>query len=254
MNNKKSILGKYVVKNSSKNQLVWIIATVICLLITIVAVVYLLINIIRDIEIVSVKSDSSSVMYSNIDNIARLNENIGTLKTDANLLRLIANPNDSVFMVINNALPGEEDAIALAAMIQNNIFGGTGSKVEQVVVGSSKINNNIGEIDISFTISGDFEQVISAQKRLENSIRPIIVKSLNLSKIDQKYRAIYSATTFYIPATKFTINEKEVAGRKIPIVILINPEIKKPDPRIFGETAINPNSWKQQGVEDGLAQ
>ena len=253
MGKKKGILQKSVV-NKSYNLLIWKLSTAICVLVTIAASVFLLIKIVRDIEIVSVKSETSSVMQSNIENIPKLNDNINTLKTDANLLRLVANPNDTVFIVINNALPDEEDAIALAAMIQNNIFGGIGSKVEQVVVGSSKINNNIGEIDISFTISGDFEQIIKSQRRLENSIRPFIIRSLNLSKNDQRYRAIYTATTFYIPATKFAIDEKEIAKEKILVLELVNPEIKKPDPRIFGETAINPNSWKQQGVEDGLAQ
>ena len=231
--------------------LLWLISAVLCILITLVGAVYFMINIIRDIEVIGVKSNSNYVISSNIENINQLNENINTLQTNANLLRLLANPNDNVFDVIGNAMPNKEDAIALASMIQNNIFGGTGVKVDQVVVGSSRVNDDIGEIDISFTISGSFNQIIKASQRLENSIRPVVVKSLSVSKNESKFIASYTAMTFYIPITNFVINEIEVSGQKIPVTNMIFPDIEKPSDKIFGESAINPNAWKQEGVGDG---
>jgi len=235
--------------NPSRHTVLWLISATLVLVVAIVGLIYLLINIVHDLELVSAKSNSNSVISSNIENIDALNENINTLQADANLLRLVANPNDTVFDVIGDAMPNEEDATALAAMIQNNIFGGTGVIIEQVIVGNS--NNDSNKIDINFTIMGDFSQIIKAQQRLENSIRPIIVKSLSLSKIDKVFRANYTATTFYLPTVRFTIDEREIGGELIPVARLITSEIVKPSENIFGEKAINPNAWKQQGVGDG---
>ena len=235
----------------TKFALLWLISAALCILITLVGVIYFIINIIRDVEVISVKSNSNHVMSSNIENINQLNENINALQTNAGLLRVLANPNDNVFDVIGNTMPNKEDAIALAGMIQNNIFGGTGVKVDQVVVGSSRVNDDIGEIDISFTVSGNFNQIIKASQRLENSIRPILIKSLSVSKNENRFTASYTAMTFYIPINDFIISEIEVAGQKIPIVDMVFSDIEKPSDKIFSESAINPNAWKQEGVGDG---
>ena len=249
MKNPVNIVKGKLGDNSNRHTVLWLIIATVSAIVAIVGLIYFLVNIIRDIEIVSVKSSSNSVILSNIENIDKLNENINSLQADANLLKLVANPKDTVFDVIGDCMPNEEDATALAAMIQNNIFGGTGVTIEQVIVGSSKGDTN--EIDISFTILGDFGQIIKAQQRLENSIRPIVVKSMSLSKTDKVFRANYTATTFYLPTVKFVVNEREVSGEIIPIVDPISSEIIKPNNSIFGEKSINPNAWKQQGVGDG---
>ena len=228
---------------------IWLIIAAAVILTILASAIFFLINIARDIEIVSTKTESNNVLLSNIENINSLNENINTLQTNADLLRLIANPNDTVFDVIFNAMPIEEDTIALAAMIQDNIFNGTGVKIERVVVGDGK--KNTSEIDINFTISGDLSQIIAAGKRLENSIRPIVIKSISLYAVNGEFKVNFIATTFFSSATSFVINEKELAGEKIPIVKPVSPEITKPNPKIFGEKAINPKAWKQKGVSDG---
>jgi hypothetical protein len=236
-------------KKLNRRTMLWLIAAIVIALASVVGVIYLLINIVRDVEIVSVKAGSNNTLSANIENVGKLSENINTLQTDANLLRLLANPKDTVFDVIKDALPDEEDAVALAARFQNNIFNGTGVIVEQVIVGGG--DDKTGEIGINFTISGDFNQIITGQKRLENSIRPIIIKSVSISGDNAKYVASYTATTFYIPAIKFVIEWSEISGEKISVAKPILSEIIKPDDRIFGEHAINPSSWKQQKVGNG---
>ena len=237
-------------KNINRQSSFWLVITVVIVLASVVGAIFMLINIVRDIEIVSVKAGSNSTFSKNIENVGKLNENINTLQTDANLLRLLANPKDTVFNVINDALPTEEDSIALAARFQNNIFNGTGVAVEQVIVSGG--NDNTGEIGISFTISGDFGQIIAGQRRLENSIRPIIVKLVSISMdYAKKYIASYTATTFYTSAIKYKIEWTEVSGEKIPIAKPISADIVRPSDKIFGGSAVNPNSWKQQKVSNG---
>lgn len=250
---KSKIVSKLGLKKSSSHATVWLVAMIVTLLITLIGAPYFMINIIRDIEIVNSKTSSNNILFLDIKNIDSLGKNINALQTDANLLKLVANPNDTVFNVINNAMPNEEDATALASMVQKNIFGGTGVTVEQVLVGINENGEN-DRIDINFTVGGSFEQIIKAQQRLENSIRPIVVKSLNISKSGDKYMANYAATTFYIPIVEFMIDEEIIAGERIPFAELINPEIVKPNTKVFGENAINPNAWKQQGVGDGSVQ
>lgn len=199
--------------------------------VSIIAAVCLLILIIGEVSSIIDKYRTNDILTQNDENISLLRNNVGALKTDANLLKLVSRPDNTTLDVILDALPVADDSTELAAIIQKNVFEGIGVKVINITAAEKRQidveSDDVKTTSISFSIKGSLESIIKAIRRLERSIRPIVVESIALSESGNDFVADIKATTFFISEVTFAADEQ------------VYPDIRKPSSSVFGEGAIN---------------
>lgn len=171
-------------------------------------------------------SKTAKTMESNVKAIDGLIKNVNDLRANRLLTAPGLKADDStVFQVVIDALPTENDSVSLSSSLQNKILNRSGVTIEQISVDgeSSSSSNDDDEVTtsnvefpvaqpINFRISivGTYESIKQTLADIERTIRPIIINSLEISGTDDRLTATIQATTYYSSNVNFQVGEKEV--------------------------------------------
>lgn len=171
-------------------------------------------------------SKTAKTMEANVEAIDGLIKNVNDLRANRLLTAPGLKADDStVFQVVIDALPTENDSVSLSSSLQNKILNRSGVTIEQISVDgeSSSSSNNDDEVvsssvefpvaqPINFRISivGTYESIKQTLADIERTIRPIIINSLEISGTDDRLTATIQATTYYSSNVNFQVGEKEV--------------------------------------------
>ena len=171
-------------------------------------------------------SKTAKTMEANVEAIDGLIKNVNDLRANRLLTAPGLKADDStVFQVVIDALPTENDSVSLSSSLQNKILNRSGVTIEQISVDgeSSSSSNDDDEITtsnvefpvaqpINFRISivGTYESIKQTLADIERTIRPIIINSLEISGTDDRLTATIQATTYYSSNVNFQVGEKEV--------------------------------------------
>lgn len=171
-------------------------------------------------------SKTAKTMEANVEAIDGLIKNVNDLRANRLLTAPGLKADDStVFQVVIDALPTENDSVSLSSSLQNKILNRSGVTIEQISVDgeSSSSSNDDDEVTtsnvespvaqpINFRISivGTYESIKQTLADIERTIRPIIINSLEISGTDDRLTATIQATTYYSSSVNFQVGEKEV--------------------------------------------
>lgn len=171
-------------------------------------------------------SKTAKTMEANVKAIDGLIKNVNDLRANRLLTAPGLKADDStVFQVVIDALPTENDSVSLSSSLQNKILNRSGVTIEQISVDgeSSSSSNDDDEVTtsnvefpvaqpINFRISivGTYESIKQTLTDIERTIRPIIINSLEISGTDDRLTATIQATTYYSSNVNFQVGEKEV--------------------------------------------
>lgn len=171
-------------------------------------------------------SKTAKTMETNVKAVDGLIKNVNDLRANRLLTAPGLKADDStVFQVVIDALPTENDSVSLSSSLQNKILNRSGVTIEQISVDgeSSSSSNDDDEVTtssvefpvaqpINFRISivGTYESIKQTLADIERTIRPIIINSLEISGTDDRLTATIQATTYYSSNVNFQVGEKEV--------------------------------------------
>lgn len=171
-------------------------------------------------------SKTAKTMEANVKAVDGLIKNVNDLRANRLLTAPGLKADDStVFQVVIDALPTENDSVSLSSSLQNKILNRSGVTIEQISVDgeSSSSSNDDDEVTtssvefpvaqpINFRISivGTYESIKQTLADIERTIRPIIINSLEISGTDDRLTATIQATTYYSSNVNFQVGEKEV--------------------------------------------
>ena len=193
---------------------------------------------------------TAQTMHDNVEAADKLIKNVNALKANAALSLPNLKADDStVFQVVIDALPTEDDSVALSSSLQNKILSKSGVTIEQINVdttesdsssgssssssssssdsssGSSSSKSGVSKADnvqfpvakpITFRVSlvGSFDSVKSALQDIESTIRPITITKLTIDGSDDKLNATIEAQTYYSSKVNFKLGKKEIQYEK----------------------------------------
>lgn len=171
-------------------------------------------------------SKTAKTMEANVKAIDGLIKNVNDLRANRLLTAPGLKADDStVFQVVIDALPTENDSVSLSSSLQNKILNRSGVTIEQISVDgeSSSSSNDDDEattsnvefpvaqpINFRISIVGTYESIKQTLADIERTIRPIIINSLEISGTDDRLTATIQATTYYSSNVNFQVGEKEV--------------------------------------------
>lgn len=186
---------------------------------------------------------TAQTMHDNVEAADKLIKNVNALKANAALSLPNLKADDStVFQVVIDALPTEDDSVALSSSLQNKILSKSGVTIEQINVDTTESDSSSGSSsssssssgssksgvskadDIQFPVAkpitfrvslvGSFDSVKSALQDIESTIRPITITKLTIDGSDDKLNATIEAQTYYSSKVNFKLGKKEIQYEK----------------------------------------
>ena len=181
---------------------------------------------------------TAQTMHDNVEAVDKLIKNVNALKANAALSLPNLKADDStVFQVVIDALPTEDDSVALSSSLQNKILSKSGVTIEQINVDTTESDSSSGSSssgssksgvskadDIQFPVAkpitfrvslvGSFDSVKSALQDIESTIRPITITKLTIDGSDDKLNATIEAQTYYSSKVNFKLGKKEIQYEK----------------------------------------
>lgn len=213
MQNKEVALRKRQQIDSSKRIMFGVVAIVGFVAgVSLVVSYFLIMQIIYQGKILTIKSDTIDTIKSNIKTVDDLKDNLRVLETNEALKQAKSKEDSSALQVILDALPSEPNADALGSSLQDKIVGGvSGLKLtnlsisdptallsipSQVVVGGAQ---STPSIEFGMTVSGSPDSLKALLARMEKSIRVFDIKALEVSASGGGLEMKISGKAYYDP-------------------------------------------------------
>lgn len=151
------------------------------------------------------------ILKSNNKNTDGLTENVRLLETNAALNSIKARPEDKALQVILDALPADNNSLALGSSLQQNLLNVNGLSVDSLKVESQADSEDSTTVPFTMTLSANDPNILKdTLARLEKSIRVVDVDSLILERSQDKYTMTVKAHAYYEPAVNVELTNKTV--------------------------------------------
>lgn len=175
-------------------------------------------------------SKADQALKSSVNSIDGLIDNVDALRANEQLnLKNLKSDDSTVFQVVIDALPTEDDSVALSSSIQARILAGTGVTIDQLSIESTGSTTSASSssddestsssssamptaqpITFRLSVVGNYDSVTKFLQSIENTIRPIKIDTLEIEGSDDRLTATITATTYYSPNVDYTVGSKEV--------------------------------------------
>jgi Tfp pilus assembly protein PilO len=215
------------IQQANKAMLMWVAVAAAIVTICFVLGYNFVQRIVYNGKVISELNAAKSTLGKNLVSIQQLKTNVDALRTSQNLMlgNVKADPGDSEFQVIIDALPTENDRTALGASLQQKILSQGEATVEQISVTDSggdlmttgDSDNSDGNVSpteqtvsFSFIVNGDYASLQQLVKDIERTIRPIRIDSISIEGTASNLQANVTATTYFVPKVDYQLGKKEV--------------------------------------------
>ena len=215
------IRKRNLIAKTRKTVMFWV-AGASCILGIAVVIAFMLIqNIIFGSKVISMKKATSQTIQSNIAAVPELEANIRLLNTNEELKTVSLSSDSRPLQSILDALPADENRLALGASLQQKLFSGVpGLTVDSLsidpsagdsqVVAEEESSDGVKELAFAASISGSPDALKLALQRLEKSIRAVNVKEINAITSGTSVSLQISGSAYYLPAPGLELTIKEV--------------------------------------------
>ena len=207
---------RQIIANSNKTMFVWITAMSALVGVCAVLSVFLVQQIAFKTTVANKLDGTVSTLKDNNKNAQALIENVRVLETNAALNSIKAHPEDKALQVILDALPADDNALALGSSLQQNLLQLPGLTVEALSVQPQSADETSSSTTIPFTMTvsaADASTLKDMLSRLERSIRVIDIDTLSLERTEQKYTMTIGAHAYYEPAVTLQLNDETVKAK-----------------------------------------
>ncbi|MBP6038062.1 MAG: hypothetical protein KA604_01875 [Candidatus Saccharimonas sp.] len=153
-------------------------------------------------------------------------DNIRARSTDSGLNAVKAQPEDQALQVILDALPADQNTLALGSSLQQKLLTGVnGIKIESMNVeqatsvdpsqASTPTSETVPQMKFSFSVSSnDPNSLKDLLVRLEKSIRVIDIDNIILNSGSSSYTMNVVAHAYYQPAVQIELGTKQCTPEK----------------------------------------
>lgn len=206
---------RQIIANSNRTMFIWITAMSALIGVCAVLALFLVQQIIFKTRVTSSLDGTVKTLKDNNKNAQALIENVRVLETNSALNSIKAHPEDKALQVILDALPADNNALALGSSLQQNLLQQPGITVEALSLqpAASDSATTIAETTIPFTMTvsaADANTLKDMLARLERSIRVIDIDTLTLERSEQKYTMTVTAHAYFEPAVTVELKDKVV--------------------------------------------
>ena len=191
---------------------------------------FLVQRIVFETKVLAEKNQMTSTLDSNIKTYDGLRDNIRVLNTNSALGSAKLNDKEDPLRVILDALPADDNSLALGASVQNLVGRVPGAKLESFQTVSSNENssdsnkNNSSSSDnnadnsrsvqqIAFTMelsASNADILRSVLRNFEKSIRVIDIDESTIEASDSKFTMSISGHAYYLPGKTVQLNKKGI--------------------------------------------
>lgn len=210
------------ISQANRMMLLWIAGVSIIVGVSIVLVVFLAQKIWFGEKVIGEKNKTVAVLEDNLkaiegtDDKSGLRDNIQERNTDQNLMSVRLNESDPPLQSILDALPANANSTALASSLQIKLLSGIpGVTIETITVdpADSDGGTDSDQIGFAFSVSTDnsnYAALKQVLERLEKSIRPFNVTSLNIEGQGSKVIMSVSGVSYYSSAKTVQLETKVI--------------------------------------------
>lgn len=222
-NSKKALTGvkkRQQIKNANKTAFIWIAVASTAVVFCLVTAQFLVRQAIANQKVINEQSHTQTVLAGNLKTYDQLKQSVEKLMADPNLQKVKANPSDSAYKVVLDALPVTPDGTVLGSSLMQVILPKSGVSISSLTAGIEADPNAdpaaaasadaSTSIRFSFTADSNYGQTLAMLKDLERSIRPINVTELTLQGSDTTLNVQVSGESFYAPQQTVSLGKKAV--------------------------------------------
>lgn len=205
---------RQVIANSNRTMFMWIAAMSAVLGICAVLSLFIVQQIMFKSKVTGKLDETVKILKENNKNAPGLIENVRVLETNAALNSIKARPEDKALQVVLDALPADNNALALGSSMQQSILQLPNLTIDTLSVQASDVEaNTTSETVIPFMLSvssPDINTLKDMMLRIERSIRVIDIDTLSLERSGQKYTMTINAHAYYEPAKVVELKDETV--------------------------------------------
>lgn len=210
---------RQLISNSARQMFMWVAGASVIVGFSLVVAWFLLQQIIYKEKVLAVKATTVSTLKQNNKEAPKLASNIRVLEANEDLTSVKVKPDENAVRVVLDALPSDNNILALGASVQQVLIGGAANvTLESFQVnpsGSSlKISNpNKQAKTIAFNMSlssSDPNAIKDALKRLESSIRTITIDSMKIEQSDARMSVSVQGHAYYVPSKTIQLKDTVV--------------------------------------------
>lgn len=199
---------RQAISSASRTMFLWVTIASVAVSFLLVGAQFLFQQFMFNSKVFSAKDKAAATLAENKENAEKLKEEFGPLDAGTN-------PNVNSTKILN-ALPRELDTSAFGTSLQQIIAPRSGVTLESVNIeggeeGATEDSTPTPhEINVSLTVAGQYDQISQFIRDLEITIRPIKVRTMNLTGSDSNTRAAIELTTYYQPSKKVEVKKEEI--------------------------------------------
>lgn len=214
-----AIRKRQLISQSSKKMFFWVAGASVVVGFSLVIAWFLFQQITYRSKVISAKQDTERTLDSNIKDAGILAGQIRVLETDERLQALKAKPSDKALQVILDALPADNNQLALGASLQEVLIGGAENvDLESLSVGGDNATATAGTVPggaetIPFSAvvsSSKVEYLMGLLRRFEASIRTIDIDSIKLEQSSEGAKVFIEGHAYIMPEVTIQLTDKQV--------------------------------------------
>lgn len=217
------------IDRANKMMFLWVAGASALVAISLVVSFFFFQKLVFNEKVLAEKRNTVQTLRDNNDAAPQLQDNVRVLSTSDVLGSAKADSDDSNLQVVLDALPADGNSLAFGASLQKQLLGGIeGLTVESTTVDpvagveltteemantvDATENASAGDnaITFRFTVIGTDQALREALVRLEKSIRPISVVSVDTENSASGLRMTVHGHTYYQPERTIELKDKTV--------------------------------------------
>ena len=207
---------------SGRTMFAWVAGASVIAGFAVVVAGFLIQRIVFESKVVVKKQNTVNTLQANNKAVDKLRDEIRVLNTNAALSSVKLNDNEEPLRVILDALPADNNALALGASVQSLVARTSDVKLESFQVGedvatsddTAKLGSSVkGVQQIPFTMSisaANPDALRDVLKNLEKSIRVIDIDAMTIEQGDSRVVMTVNGHGYYLPAKTIQLTKKEV--------------------------------------------
>ncbi len=212
------------ISSTNRAMFLWVAGASVITAFALVGIIFLVQKGIFNEKVLMKKGDTASTLSKDIDNAKTLNKAVNELRSDRSIGKVPSSVSGSNNLdKVLDALPYEGDAVALGSSLQTALLNGitidslsidTGNDPNSSASAALASEAPVGDaqpIGFSFKATGDDASLKALFEKLDRSLRPIKIVSLQLQAAGvDKISATVQAVTYYQPLKTFELTKEVV--------------------------------------------
>ena len=218
--NKDTALRKrQLIHDSSRKMFIWVAGASVVVGFAVVIAWFLMQQIWYTEKVLAAKSATVSTLRQNNKTAPKLTENVRVLETNLDLASAKATTSENAVQVVLDALPSDNNVLALGASMQQVLIGGTPNvdlisfSINPTGISSKAVSPNKAAKTIPFTAvvaSTDPGAIKTLLKRFELSVRTIAIDNIKLEQTGTKLTVSIQGHGYYVPEKVVQLNDTVV--------------------------------------------